>query len=82
MIATISIDDSEEPTHDMAGMVTSVERKLGHPVRGELGNKHKSIKVLREKSEHDTLTLLHAAHDREHNSALVLKRFLEEAMVG
>jgi len=34
VITTIVIDDSEEPAHDMAGMVTSVERKLGHPVRG------------------------------------------------
>ncbi len=50
--------------------------------RDELGNKHKSIKVLREKSKYGTLTLLHAAHDQEHNSALILKRFLEEAMPG
>ena len=50
--------------------------------RDELRNKHKSIKVLREKSEQGTVTLLHAAHDQKHNSALILKRFLEEAMRG
>jgi len=47
--------------------------------RTELQNKHKSIKLLREKSAKGKLTLLHAAHDKDHNGAVVLKRFLEEA---
>jgi len=46
--------------------------------RSELQNKHKSIKLLREKSTEGTLTLLHAAHDKDHNGAVVLKQFLEE----
>jgi uncharacterized protein YeaO (DUF488 family) len=47
--------------------------------RTELQKKHKSIKLLREKSAKGRLTLLHAAHDKDHNGAVVLKRFLEEA---
>jgi uncharacterized protein YeaO (DUF488 family) len=44
----------------------------------ELQNKHKSVKLLRQKSAEGILTLLHAAHDKDHNGAVVLKRFLEE----
>jgi uncharacterized protein YeaO (DUF488 family) len=46
--------------------------------RAELKAKHKSIDFLRQKSEEGVLTLIHAAHDEDHSSAGVLKRFLEE----
>ena len=45
--------------------------------RSELQNKHKSLKLLRDKSRDGMLTLLHAAHDKDHNGAIVLKQFLE-----
>lgn len=45
--------------------------------RSELQNKHKSLKLLRDKSRDGMLTLLHAAHDQDHNGAIVLKQFLE-----
>jgi uncharacterized protein YeaO (DUF488 family) len=44
----------------------------------ELKDKHKSIKLLREKTEKGTLTLVHAGHSPDHNGATVLKRYLEE----
>jgi len=44
----------------------------------ELKDKHRSLKLLRRKSEEGILTLVHAAHDSNHNAAGVLKRFLEE----
>ena len=46
--------------------------------RAELQAKHKSIDFLHQKSKEGVLTLIHAAHDEEHSSAGVLKRFLEE----
>ena len=46
--------------------------------RAELQEKHKSIKFLHAKSLEGVLTLVHAAHDQDHSSAAVLKRFLEE----
>ena len=46
--------------------------------RAELQGKHKSIKLLHAKSRKGVLTLVHAAHDEDHSSAAVLKRFLEE----
>jgi uncharacterized protein YeaO (DUF488 family) len=46
--------------------------------RAELQEKHKSIDFLRQKSKEGVLTLIHAAHDEDHSSAGVLKRFLEE----
>jgi uncharacterized protein YeaO (DUF488 family) len=46
--------------------------------RKELKNKHASIKLLREKGEEGTVTLVHNAHDKDHNAAVVLKQFLEE----
>jgi uncharacterized protein YeaO (DUF488 family) len=45
----------------------------------ELKDKHKAIKLLRHKSREGTLTLVHAGHDHDHNAAVVLKRYLEEA---
>ena len=46
--------------------------------RAELQEKHKSIDFLHQKSKEGVLTLIHAAHDEDHSSAGVLKRFLEE----
>jgi uncharacterized protein YeaO (DUF488 family) len=43
----------------------------------ELKDKHKAIKLLREKSREGLLTLVHAAHNPDHSAALVLKAFLE-----
>ncbi len=45
----------------------------------ELKDKHKSIKLLREKGSACLLTLVHAAHNPDHSAALVLKPFLEGA---
>jgi uncharacterized protein YeaO (DUF488 family) len=45
----------------------------------ELKDKHRSIKLLREKSRAGVLTLVHAGGDHDHNAAVVLKRFLEQA---
>jgi uncharacterized protein YeaO (DUF488 family) len=44
----------------------------------ELKQKHHAVKLLHEKAREGTLTLVHAAHDHDHNAAVVLKRFLEE----
>jgi uncharacterized protein YeaO (DUF488 family) len=44
----------------------------------ELKKKRRSVRLLREKSEAGTLTLVHAAHNPDHSGAAVLKRFLEE----
>jgi uncharacterized protein YeaO (DUF488 family) len=46
--------------------------------RNELDNKHKSIDLLRKKSAEGVLTLVHRAHNPDHSSAAVLKRYLEE----
>jgi len=46
--------------------------------RAELQGKHSSIDFLHKKSKEGVLTLIHAAHDQDHSSAAVLKRFLEE----
>lgn len=45
--------------------------------RDELDNKHKSIELLRTKSGEGVLTLVHRAHNPDHSSAAVLKRYLE-----
>ena len=44
----------------------------------ELRDKHRTIKLLKGKSEEGALTLVHASHNPDHCGALVLKRFLEE----
>ena len=46
--------------------------------RAELRGKHNSIDFLHQKSKEGVLTLIHAAHDEDHSSAGILKRFLEE----
>jgi uncharacterized protein YeaO (DUF488 family) len=45
--------------------------------RRELKNKRKSIRQLEKKMKEGRMTLLHAAHNPDHSSAMVLKRFLE-----
>ncbi len=37
-----------------------------------------AVELLRAKAKRGTVTLVYAARDEEHNSALVLKRFLED----
>ena len=43
----------------------------------ELKGKEGALHVLREKAKGGNVTLVYAAHDEEHNGALVVKRFLE-----
>lgn len=45
--------------------------------RKELKLKPDLIKPLRRKAKEGTITLIYAARDEEHNSALVLKQFLQ-----
>ena len=45
--------------------------------RAELRGKKKAFEELRSKGKDGTVTLVYAARDVEHNSALALKRFLE-----
>ena len=45
----------------------------------ELKDKHRAIKLLRQKSREGLLTLVHAAHNPDHSAAAVLKAFLEES---
>ncbi len=44
----------------------------------ELENKTNEIQFLLDKSRDGTVTLVYAAHDQEHNSALLLKQHLEQ----
>jgi uncharacterized protein YeaO (DUF488 family) len=43
----------------------------------ELRNNHDALKILVDKAESGTITLLYAARDTKHNEAIVLKQFLE-----
>jgi uncharacterized protein YeaO (DUF488 family) len=45
--------------------------------RKELREKKDGLKLLRQKSEQRTVTLMYGARDMEHNEALVLERVLE-----
>jgi uncharacterized protein YeaO (DUF488 family) len=45
--------------------------------RAELKEKKDAVKLLKQKGKEGTVTLVYAAHDEEHNGALVLKRLLE-----
>lgn len=45
--------------------------------RTELGKKKDSIKLLKQKSKEQDVTLVYGARDQEHNEALVLKRLLD-----
>jgi uncharacterized protein YeaO (DUF488 family) len=44
----------------------------------ELKKQDDLIKLLKQKAKEGTVTLIYAARDEEHNSALVLKQFLEK----
>jgi uncharacterized protein YeaO (DUF488 family) len=44
----------------------------------ELRDKDDLIKLLKRKAKAGTITLIYAARDEEHNSALVLKQFLQK----
>jgi uncharacterized protein YeaO (DUF488 family) len=43
----------------------------------ELEDNEEAVQLLKQKGKQGTVTLVYAARDEEHNSALVLKRFLE-----
>jgi len=45
----------------------------------ELKDKHRAIKLLRDKSSEGVLTLVHAGNHPDHSPALILKAFLEES---
>jgi uncharacterized protein YeaO (DUF488 family) len=45
--------------------------------RAELPQRQDSLKMIVEKQRQGTVTFVYAARDREHNSALVLKEFLD-----
>jgi uncharacterized protein YeaO (DUF488 family) len=45
--------------------------------REELKEKKDAINLLKQKAKEGPVTLVYAAHDEEHNGALVLKQFLE-----
>jgi uncharacterized protein YeaO (DUF488 family) len=53
-----------------------IQRSGGNSV-DVIGHKGDLIELLRSKSESETMTLVYAARDEEHNGALVLKEFLE-----
>jgi len=48
----------------------------------ELKSKDDLIKLLKRKAKVGTITLIYAARDKERNSALVLKRFLQRGVTG
>jgi uncharacterized protein YeaO (DUF488 family) len=48
----------------------------------ELAKKGKLVNILEQKSRETTVTLVYAAHDEWHNSALVLKRIIEKKLVS
>lgn len=46
--------------------------------RAELKEKQDAVNLLKQKGKEGIVTLVYAAHDKEHNGALVLKQFLEQ----
>jgi uncharacterized protein YeaO (DUF488 family) len=58
--------------HDVAKWIEFQKR-----YRAELRKERDRLELLLEKSASGTVTLIYAAHDQEHNSALVLKEFLD-----
>jgi uncharacterized protein YeaO (DUF488 family) len=50
--------------------------------QAELKGKDKSIKLLKEKNQAGVVTFVYAARDEKHNSALVLKEFMEHTEAG
>jgi uncharacterized protein YeaO (DUF488 family) len=59
-------------SHDVAKWEDFRER-----YQAELEQRTDGIEVLLTKAKEGTVTLIYAAHDPEHNSALVLKQYLE-----
>jgi uncharacterized protein YeaO (DUF488 family) len=59
--------------HDVAKWKDFQDRYIA-----ELKDNPDAVKLLKDKGKEGIVTLLYAAHDEEHNSALVLKRFLEQ----
>ena len=47
--------------------------------QNELKHKDDLIKLLKRKAKADTITLIYAARDEEHNGALVLQQYLQES---
>jgi uncharacterized protein YeaO (DUF488 family) len=45
--------------------------------REELKEKKDAVNLLKQKGKEGTVTLVYAAHDEQHNGALVLKQLLE-----
>jgi uncharacterized protein YeaO (DUF488 family) len=60
--------------HDVAKWPVFEKRYLK-----ELAGRREEADLLRQKERAGTVTLVYAAHDEEHNSALVLKAFLAKA---
>lgn len=48
----------------------------------ELRERKEVVHLLKEKSEHGTVTFVYAARDQEHNAALALKEFMERKTTG
>jgi uncharacterized protein YeaO (DUF488 family) len=69
--------------HQRFGQHPNVDKwgEFEQSYRAELQGKRKSIKFLHAKSLEGVLTLVHSAHDEDHSSAGVLKRFLEESAI-
>ena len=59
-------------SHDLAKWTEFQKR-----YRAELEENTSDLNLLKEKSRGETITLVYAASDKEHNSALVLKKFLD-----
>jgi len=50
--------------------------------RAELSDNRAACQPLLDAAEQGNITLLYSAHDTEHNSAVVLKSYLEEGLTG
>ena len=61
--------------HDPAKWKEFQERYIAELT--ELQTKTDALRLLKEKAREGVVTLVYAAHDEEHNSALVLKQFLQ-----
>jgi uncharacterized protein YeaO (DUF488 family) len=59
-------------SHDLAKWTEFQKR-----YRAELNENMSDLNLLKEKSRGETVTLVYAARDQEHNSALILKKVLD-----
>jgi uncharacterized protein YeaO (DUF488 family) len=50
--------------------------------RAQLRENHDACRPLLDAAKQGNITLLYSAHDTEHNSAIVLKSYLEERLTG